>query len=76
MHNEQLLELRLINQYLVKPKYSSASKLVNYLGAAQAQDFSMGKWAIGLRTNNSTQQKAEAAINEGSVLRTHIQDQG
>jgi len=72
MHDEQLLQQRLINQHLIKPKYSSASKLVNYLGAVQAQDFAMSKWAIGLRTTNSTQEKVEAAINKGSILRTHI----
>ena len=72
MNDAQLLKLRLINQHIIKPKYSSASKLINYLGAIQAQDFAMSKWAIGLRTLNTTQKKVEAALNKGSILRTHV----
>ena len=72
MNDAQLLQLRLTNQHLIKPKYSSASKLVNYLGAVQAQDFAMSKWAIGLRTLSTTQKKVEAALNKGTILRTHV----
>ncbi len=71
MNDAQLLNLRLNNQHLIKPIYNSASKLVNYLGAVQAQDFAMSKWAIGVRTVNTTQKKVEAAMNKGSILRTH-----
>ena len=72
MNDAQLLKQRLINQHLLQPKYSSASKLVNYLGAIQAQDFAMSKWAIGLRIINPTQKKVEDEINRGSILRTHV----
>lgn len=72
MNDAQLLKQRLINQHLLKPKHSSASKLVSYLGAVQAQDFAMSKWAIGVRTLDATQKKVEAALNKGSILRTHV----
>jgi len=72
MNDAQLLKQRLLNQHLIKPEYSSVSKLVNYFGAVQAQDFAMSKWAIGIRTPGATQKKVEAALNKGSILRTHV----
>lgn len=42
------------------------------MGAMQAQDYSMVKWAIGLRLPNSTDRVIEAAINNGEIIRTHL----
>ena len=42
------------------------------MGAMQAQDFAMSKWAIGVRLPGSTLEKIDAAINAGKIVRTHL----
>jgi len=42
------------------------------MGAMQAQDFYMAKWAIGIRLNNSTDIQIETAFNNGEIIRTHV----
>ena len=44
-----ITELRLTSQQLVNPKYNDPKELVGWMGAIQAQDYDMAKWAIGLR---------------------------
>jgi hypothetical protein len=39
---------RIQNQQIEGSKYQSAKNLVRWMGAMQAQDFAMAKWAIGL----------------------------
>jgi hypothetical protein len=42
------------------------------MGAIQAQDFAMAKWAIGLRLPSSTEEVVETALDKGDILRTHL----
>jgi hypothetical protein len=42
------------------------------MGAMQAQDYPMLKWAVGLRLPHSTESEVEAAFNRGEILRTHL----
>ncbi|MBI5352017.1 MAG: AlkZ family DNA glycosylase [Chloroflexi bacterium] len=42
------------------------------MGAMQAQDYSMVKWAVGVRLPNSTDRTIESAINNGEIIRTHL----
>jgi hypothetical protein len=42
------------------------------MGAMQAQDYAMAKWAIGIRLPGSTDKSVEAAIDKGEILRTHV----
>ncbi|HUI31190.1 MAG TPA: winged helix DNA-binding domain-containing protein [Candidatus Acidoferrales bacterium] len=50
----------------------TAKEIVSWMGAIQAQDYSMAKWAIGIRLPDSTDELIAAAINEGEILRTHL----
>ena len=45
---------------------------VAHLGAMQAQDYAMVKWAVGLRMDNATHDNIEQAIDNGQILRTHV----
>lgn len=72
MRFTDLSSLRLQIQQIESPLFSSAKELVSFMGAMQAQDFPMSKWAIGLRTLNSTQESIEAAYNRGDIIRTHL----
>lgn len=64
--------LRLINQQIAEPQFPNPKELVAHFGAMQAQDYNMAKWAIGLRVPGSTDAIIEQAINDASIIRTHI----
>ena len=42
------------------------------MGALQAQDFPMSKWAIGCRLNDVTQDDVDKAFANGTIVRTHL----
>jgi hypothetical protein len=64
--------LRARNQHIVKTEFSSAKDLVSSMGAMQAQDLAMAKWAVGLRLQHSTDRTVENAFNNGEIIRTHL----
>lgn len=65
--------IRTINQQLDCSSFSNAKDLVAWMGAMQAQDYTMAKWAIGIRLNsNITDKEIEEAFNRGDILRTHV----
>jgi hypothetical protein len=63
---------RLLAQQIESHKFKSAKDLVSYMGAMQAQDYAMAKWAIGLRLQNSTDKKIEKAVHKSEIIRTHL----
>jgi hypothetical protein len=63
--------MRLAAQGLTRPIRASASDLVHYLGAVQAQDYAGAKWALGQRTGE-TDAAIEGQLDEGRILRTHV----
>lgn len=42
------------------------------MGALQAQDFAMAKWATGMRMNETSFKMVESAIDEARIIRTHV----
>jgi hypothetical protein len=71
MTTTDIVKHRLINQQLAGTKLTTAKEIVSHLGAVQAQDYEMAKWAIGLRLS-TTEKEIEDAINNGEIIRTHI----
>lgn len=65
-------EIRLQNQQITKHNFKSVQELVHWMGAMQAQDYSMAKWAIGTRLPNATEQIIEEAFRKGEIIRTHL----
>jgi len=63
---------RLSSQQITATKFTTAKEIVSWMGAMQAQDYAMSKWAVGCRLPNSTEQKINAAIDKGELIRTHI----
>ncbi len=63
---------RLIRQNIVGPKTWRVKDLAGYLGAVQAQDYNMSKWAFGIRLRGSTESMINEAIDKGEIIRTHI----
>ncbi len=42
------------------------------MGAMQAQDYPMSKWAVGIRLPGSTDKMVEDALNNAEIVRTHL----
>jgi hypothetical protein len=67
-----IAQQRLNNQRIIGTNFTKPQEVVAHLGAMQAQDYPMSKWAIGVRLPHATDESVEQAINEGSIVRTHI----
>lgn len=72
MNLPEIALLRLRSQQLVQPEFTSAKQVVQWMGAMQAQDFPMSKWAIGIRLPGVTETMIDEAFNRGDILRTHL----
>ena len=64
--------IRLTSHQLSQPLFENPEDLVNWMGAVQAQDYAMAKWALGIRLNNTVLNDIEKSLREGKILRTHI----
>ncbi len=63
---------RSIAQRLTHTEFTSVKELVGYMGAIQAQDYGMCRWAIGLRVKGATDKDVTEALDKGTILRTHV----
>lgn len=68
----EIATLRLLNQQLLNPEFHSPKELISWMGAMQAQNYSMVRWAVGMRLKSVTIQTVENALKEGEILRTHV----
>jgi hypothetical protein len=65
-------QIRILSHQLVNPEYSEPGELVAWMGAVQAQNYGMSKWAVGVRLKSATVADIEASLNRGDILRTHV----
>lgn len=72
MVETDILPIRLNSQLLLPESGKSVQEVVAHLGALQAQDYAMMKWAIGSRLPGSTETDIESALDRGEILRTHV----
>ena len=72
MKSLDIVKLRLSNQQISSTKFKKAEEVVSWLGAVQAQEFAMAKWAIGLRMPKATDSQIQRAFDRGKILRIHI----
>ncbi|MEO0560343.1 MAG: winged helix DNA-binding domain-containing protein, partial [Bacteroidota bacterium] len=63
---------RLRNQRLVGNRLSHLEAVVDWLGAVQAQDVSGASWAVAQRTTDVAAADVDAALDAGTILRTHV----
>ena len=64
--------IRLLNQQLVAPKYSDPAEVVSYMGAIQAQEYRMMRWAVEMRTRRPSHKAFKKAFDEGRIIRLHL----
>jgi hypothetical protein len=72
MDQSEIAYLRLASQQLVGTDFTTPKELVYWMGAMQAQDYPMAKWAIGARLPDVTDQAVETAIADARIIRTHL----
>jgi len=69
---KEIANIRLLSHRLAGAPCKSARETVSWMGAMQAQDFAMCRWAAGVRTSGSADKQVIAALNKGDILRTHL----
>jgi hypothetical protein len=72
MNPTEIAHIRLASQQIKNTKIDSVKELVSWMGAMQAQDYYMSKWAVGIRIPDTTDKDVETVMNNGEVLRTHL----
>jgi len=72
MNLKDIANIRLYSQQIAGTKTHVPKEMVGWMGAIQAQDYHMAKWALGARLPNSTDKEIETAIDKGQIIRTHL----
>ena len=63
---------RLLSQQLICPQFTSPHDVVEWMGAMQAQDYRMMRWAVAMRTGKPSAKAFEKDFNDGRIVRTHL----
>ena len=45
------IAIRLLNQQLIAPQFNNPTEVVHYMGAMQAQEYRLMRWAVAMRTS-------------------------
>lgn len=64
--------IRLLNQQLIAQQFSDPAEVVRYMGAMQAQDYRMMRWAVGMRTRKPSAKAFRRAFDSGEIIRLHL----
>jgi hypothetical protein len=63
---------RLKSQKISETEFKRPKEIVSWMGAMQAQDYHMSKWAIGVRLSDQDEENVESAIDKGEIIRIHV----
>ena len=69
---KDLLALRLAHQQISHQRFIKPNDVVAWMGAMQAQDYAMARWAVGVRLPASDNSAVQRAIDKGEIIRTHL----
>lgn len=67
-----VVDARMRSQGLRGSRHSVPAGVVRQLGAVQAQDYPGAAWAVAQRTEGLTRADVDAALADGSIIRTHV----
>lgn len=67
-----IIPIRLHSQQLTNAVLDTPKDVVKWMGAMQAQNYNMAKWAIGIRMKSGNINTVNEALNRGEILRTHV----
>ena len=63
---------RLLNQQLICPQFTSPHDVVEWMGALQAQEFRLMRWAVEMRTKRPSTKTFNKDYDEGRIVRGHL----
>ena len=66
------IAIRLLNQQLICTQFSHPAALVNYMGAIQAQEYRLMRWAVAMRTRKPSAKAFKKAFDDGQIIRLHL----
>ena len=66
------IAIRLLNQQHIAPQFSTPTEVVRYMGAMQAQEYRMMRWAVAMRTGKPSIKAFKKAFDEGKIIRLHL----
>ena len=66
------IAIRLLNQQLVAPQFSDPAEVISYMGAMQAQEYRMMRWAVEMRTRRPSAKAFKRAFDSGRIIRLHL----
>jgi len=72
MNLKDISAIRLYNQQISMARHKSLPAVAGFMGAMQAQDYTMAKWALGIRLPGCTDADVVQAVDKGQIIRTHI----
>lgn len=64
--------LRLLNQQLISPQFNDPTEVVGYMGAVQAQEYRLMRWAVAMRTRRPSAKAFKKAFDSGRIVRLHL----
>ena len=64
--------IRLLNQQIIAPQFDTPAEVVRYMGAMQAQEYRMMRWAVAMRTRKPSYNAFKKAFDEGEIIRLHL----
>jgi winged helix DNA-binding protein len=65
-----IARIRLRNQGIADPRFTSPHAVVSWFGAMQAQDYLGALWAVGLRMKKAVEADIERALAEKKIVRS------
>lgn len=66
------IALRLLSQQLISPQFASPKEVVVHMGAVQAQDYRMMRWAVMMRMKKLSAEAFRQAYDAGEIIRLHL----
>ena len=66
------VSIRLLNQQLIVPQFKTPAEVVGHIGAMQAQEYRMMRWAVAMRTTKPSPKAFKEAYDSGQIIRLHL----
>ena len=63
---------RLLSQQLICPQFATPKEVVDWMGAMQAQEYRMMRWAVSMRTRKPSLKAFRKAYDSGEIVRLHL----
>lgn len=67
-----IAHIRMLNQHLVATQLKTPREIVSWMGAMQAQDYRMMRWAVAMRMKEPSVEAFRRAYDKGEIIRVHL----